>query len=270
VSLSFLFGVTLFGIHWLEKTVTFHPVRSAPGEVWVVPPGAHDVWISTTDGVRLHGWFFENRKQPKLATVIYFHGNGGNITDVGWVGQHLAARGFQVLLFDYRGYGRSEGSIADERQLYLDADAAYDFVTKNARPEDVVLYGQSLGTTAAADVGSRHPCRAIILESGLASASEMATNVLPWFPSPLHFLLNNRFESAAKLNKVKVPVLITHGDPDPVIPTEQGRLLFAAANEPKKLMIFPGAGHNVFGSLGKSYLTMVSDFIQDSVKSDRR
>jgi fermentation-respiration switch protein FrsA (DUF1100 family) len=110
----------------------------------------------------------------------------------------------------------------------------------------------------------------MILESGLASASDMAASVLPWFPRSLHFLLRNRFESAGKLRQVKSPVLITHGDPDPVIPTEQGRLLFAAANEPKKLIIFPGAGHNVFGSLGDIYLTQISEFIQDSMSVQPR
>jgi pimeloyl-ACP methyl ester carboxylesterase len=270
VALLFMLGVSFFGFRWVEKAITFHPVRYVPGEAWVVPDGAHDVWITTADRVRLHGWFFETRVQPKLATVIFFHGNGGNITNVGWVGERLSARGFQVLLFDYRGYGRSDGTIGDERGLYLDADAAYDFVTRNERPENVILYGQSLGTTVAADVGSRRQCGAMILESGLASASDMAASVLPWFPRSLHFLLRNRFESAGKLRQVKSPVLITHGDPDPVIPTEQGRLLFAAANEPKKLIIFPGAGHNVFGSLGDIYLTQISEFIQDSMSVQGR
>ncbi|HZE67930.1 MAG TPA: alpha/beta hydrolase [Pyrinomonadaceae bacterium] len=128
-----------------------------------------------------------------------------------------------------------------------------------------LLYGQSLGTTAVVDLASRRQSNAIILESGLSSASEMAASVLPWFPSSLHFLLRNRFDSLEKLKKVKSPVLITHGDPDPVIPTDQGRQLFAAANEPKRLLIFPGAGHDVFGSVGNSYLDLVATFITAAV-----
>jgi hypothetical protein len=128
-----------------------------------------------------------------------------------------------------------------------------------------VLYGQSLGTAAVADLASRRECAAIILESGPSSASDMAAAALPWLPRKLHFLAKNRFDSARKLSLVHCPVLVTHGDPDPTIPTDQGRALFAAANEPKKLLIFPGAGHNVFGSVGDRYLDTVADFIHSAM-----
>jgi fermentation-respiration switch protein FrsA (DUF1100 family) len=203
-----------------------------------------------------------------LATVIYFHGNGGNITDVGWVGKELAKRGYSVLLFDYRGYGRSEGESIDEHGIYLDADAAYEFATRDAEANMVVLYGQSLGSTAATDLASRRQCGALILESGFSSASDLAASVFPWFPRRLHVILRSQFDSAKKLQQVRCPVLITHGDPDPVIPTDHSRVLFTAANEPKKLLIFPGAGHNVFGSMGDSYLNTVAEFITDSLMKD--
>jgi fermentation-respiration switch protein FrsA (DUF1100 family) len=94
----------------------------------------------------------------------------------------------------------------------------------------------------------------------------MASASLPWLPRWLHFVGRNRFASAEKLRKVHAPVLITHGDPDSVIPTDEGRALFAAANEPKKLMIFPGAGHNVFGSLGDKYLDVLTEFIKANTR----
>jgi fermentation-respiration switch protein FrsA (DUF1100 family) len=265
VSLSFLASVSFFGLRWLEKAVTFHPVRYVPGNDWSTPLGARDVWFTTSDGYRLHGWFFQSNTEPNLATIIYFHGNGGNITNVDWVGKYLASRGFAVLLFDYRGYGRSEGESNDERGIYQDADAAYEFVKGGVSDGSIVLYGQSLGTAAVADLASRRPCGAIILESGLSSASDLAATVFPWFPRRLHVFLRSQFESARKLPNVRCPVLITHGDPDPVIPTNQSRLLYAAASEPKKLIIFPGAGHNVFGSMGNGYLDVVSNFIRDAL-----
>jgi fermentation-respiration switch protein FrsA (DUF1100 family) len=264
VAFLFICGVLLIGLRWFERAVTFHPVRYSSRDDWSTPSGSRDVWFTTVDGFRLHGWFFEPQAQSKLATVIYFHGNGGNITNVGWVGENLAARGFAVLLFDYRGYGRSEGEAADERDIYRDADAAYDFVASNAPDDSMVLYGQSLGTAAVADLASRRHCRAIVLESGFSSAGDVASSIFPWFPRPLRFLFRSQFDSARKLQKVSSPVLITHGDPDPVIPTHQSRLLFAAANEPKKLLIFPGTGHNVFGSMGDAYLDEVSQFIKES------
>jgi fermentation-respiration switch protein FrsA (DUF1100 family) len=264
VAFVFVCVVLFIGLRWFERKVTFHPERYSPREAWSTPSGANDVWFTTADGFRLHGWFFEPEAQSKLATVIYFHGNGGNITNVGWVGENLAARGFAVLLFDYRGYGRSGGEVSDERDIYRDADAAYDFVVSKAPAESMVLYGQSLGTAAVVDLASRRQCSAIILESGFSSAGDVASDLFPWFPRPLRFLFRSQFESARKLRKVTSPVLITHGEPDPVIPTHQSQLLFAAANEPKKLLIFPGTGHNVFGSMGDAYLDIVSQFIRES------
>jgi len=218
--------------------------------------------------LRLHGWFINSQSQPASATVIYFHGNAGNISNVGWVGESLAARGFDVLLVDYRGYGRSEGEITDERDIYADAEAAYNYVVDQRRisPERVILYGHSLGTTAVVDLASRRKCRAIILESGLSSASDMATIRLPWVPAWLHALGKNRFESARKLARVYCPVLVTHGEPDNIVPTEQGRALFSAAREPKRLMIFPGADHSVSGYGGEKYFSEIAKFIQDSLE----
>lgn len=256
----------VFGLRWLEAAMTFHPTRIAAGAV-SRPAGAEDVWITTNDNVRLHGWFFKSDRGPSAATVIYFHGNGGNITNVAWVAESLAARGFDTLLVDYRGYGQSEGESRDELGLYADGDAALGYIvnTRRVDPARVVLYGQSLGTVVATDVAVRHRCGALILESGFSSAASVARHTLPWLPSWLHFIGKNRFESAEKLKRIRVPVLITHGDPDPVLPTEEAQILFAAANDPKKLLIFPGASHNVFGSLGDSYLDQVEQFIRQSV-----
>jgi fermentation-respiration switch protein FrsA (DUF1100 family) len=258
------FGFVL-GLRWLESQMTFHPTRTMSRER---PTTAQDVWLTTSDGVRLHGWLFLAKDAGPKPTVIFFHGNGGNISHVGWVGERLYERGFDVLLIDYRGYGNSDGHSRSETGLYSDGDAAFNYVvdTMKVPPEKIVLYGQSLGTTVATDLASRYRCGAVVLESGLSSASAMASASLPWLPRWLHFVGRNRFASAEKLRKVHAPVLITHGDPDSVIPTDEGRALFAAANEPKKLMIFPGAGHNVFGSLGDKYLDVLTEFIKANTR----
>ena len=271
VAFVFLGSFLFLALRWFEHAVTFHPVRYDDHTGWKQPTGAQDVWLKSTDGVRLHGWLFEAREQPAFVTIIYFHGNGGNISNVGWVGERLSSRGFDVLLLDYRGYGRSEGDVDGETGLYADADAGYEYVTKTRgiHPSNVVLYGQSLGTAVAVDLASRQESAAVILESGFSSASDLAATVLPFLPRRLHFLAKNRFESTRKLASVRCPILIAHGDPDLTIPTEHGRLLFAAANEPKKLLLFPGAEHNVFGSLGDGYLDQVADFVRTAVKRDR-
>jgi fermentation-respiration switch protein FrsA (DUF1100 family) len=244
-----------FALRQFEKTVVFHPEPYAPGPAWRLPERSEDVWIETADSVRLHGWFISSAVRPALATIIYFHGNGGNLSNVGWIGESLAARGFDCLLMDYRGYGRSTGEVSGELDIYADADAAYEYIVnkRGVRPKQLVLYGQSLGTTAATHLASHNPCGALILESGLSSASDMAAAIFPWSPRWLHILGKNRFESARKLQDVSCPVLITHGEPDQTIPTAQGRALYRAAREPKRLLIIPGAGHNVPGFGGDRY-----------------
>ncbi len=259
----------IFALRRFERALTFYPVRYDAGEAWRLPHNSEDVWLKAADGTRLHGWFVRAPVQPAAATIIYFHGNGGNLSGVGWIAGHFTTRGFDVMLFDYRGYGRSEGLAIDERGIFADADTVYDYVVRErgVPPARLVLYGQSLGTTAVADVAARKPCGAIILESGLSSASDMAGVVLPWLPRAFHRLARNRFESARKLAGVKCPILVAHGDMDEVIPIEQGRALYAAAPEPhKRLIIVPGAGHNnlvVIG--GENYLDAVATFIRASV-----
>jgi fermentation-respiration switch protein FrsA (DUF1100 family) len=272
VSLIMISGIFFLGLRKLERIIAFHPEPYQPSAAWATPAGAEDVWFVTTDGQRLHGWFFQPAAKLSQTTVIYFHGNGGNISNIGWVGERLSARGFNVLVFDYRGYGRSEGELEDERGLYADADAAYEYVVKvrGVPANAIVLYGQSLGTAAVADLAGRRQCGAIILESGLSSGSDMASAALPWLPRKLHFLARNRFESARKLSQVHCAVLITHGEPDRTIPTAQGRALFAAANEPRKLLIFPGAGHNVFGNVGDKYLDAIAEFIREAMNPGQR
>jgi len=257
--------VGFFMLRRFETSVTFHPERAPWGGSWSAPRGGEDVWFRAADGSRLHGWFIASETRPAAATVVYLHGNGGNVSYVGWVGEQLAARGFDVLLFDYRGYGRSEGAVSDERGIYEDADAAYDFVVRErgARPESVVLYGQSLGTTAAADVAARRPCGALVLESGLSSAAEMARTILPWLPRFAARATRNKFDTLGKLPRVGCPVLVAHGDRDAVIPVEQGRALHAAAPEPKRLLVVPGAGHNDLTIVGGAkYMDAVADFIK--------
>ncbi|HYE73536.1 MAG TPA: alpha/beta hydrolase, partial [Blastocatellia bacterium] len=216
------------------------------------------------------GWFIR-AKTERVGTVLYCHGNGGNLTNIDGIAQDLAAQGLDVLIFDYRGYGRSEGTIPDENGLYADADAAYDFLInqRGVQPEKLAIYGLSLGTTAAIDVASRRKCGALVVESGLSSASEMADIALPWLPRWLHWVGRNRFESARKIANVKCPVFVAHGTADEVIPTEQGRKLFTAAPEPKKLMIIEGGDHWLSDTVGANYLKTVGAFISDALKAGK-
>jgi len=141
LSVALVLGAAAFvyGLRWLESELTFRPVRAATQEMRA-PQGAADVWFNSADGTRLHGWFFETESRPATATLIFFHGNGGNVSNVAWMGQRFAKRGFNVLLFDYRGYGLSDGVAVNESELYADGDAALAFVIKEKgiRPDQIV------------------------------------------------------------------------------------------------------------------------------------
>ena len=264
--------VGFYMLRRFEASATFQPERAALGGLWRVPAGAEEVWFETADGVRLYGWLFRSASEPAEATVVYYHGNGGNLSYFDWVGQSLAARGFDVLLFDYSGYGRSGGESADERGLYADADAAYDFVTKSRGVEArrVVLYGQSLGTAAAADVASRRECGALVLESGFSSAADMAGEIFPWLPRFVRKLTKNKLDTAGKLARVGCPVMVAHGDRDEVIPARQGHRLFEAAREPKRLAVVEGAGHNDLSIVGgEKYIDSLAQFMRNSVRPEK-
>ncbi|MCI0337706.1 MAG: alpha/beta hydrolase [Acidobacteria bacterium] len=266
IYLPFILLLIFLGLRQIEFMVTYHPLPYIPGPSWTPPANGEDVWINVGGGERVHGWFVRAQTQPAFATVLLCHGNGGNLTYVAWVAEDLSGRNLDVLIFDYRGYGRSEGKITDEWGLFADTEAAYDYLIRErgVKVEKLVLYGESLGTTAAIDVASRRPCGALIVESGLSSASDMGVIALPWLPRWLHRLGKNRFESARKIANVKCPVLVTHGTDDSVIPVEQGRKLFEAAPEPKKVNIVEGGDHNLFGSGGSAYLEQIVGFIREA------
>lgn len=270
IYLPILVALIVYGLRQVEFMVTYHPRPYDAGPEWKLPPNAEDVWISNAAGERLHGWLIHAETRPPLLTVLYCHGNGGIVPDLAAFGAKYAKRGFDTLVFDYRGYGRSEGALTDEWGLYADAEAAYDFLVKerSVKPEQLVVHGQSLGTTVAIDLTARRPAAALIVESGLSSASDMGRVVFPWLPVWLHFLGKNRFESARKIANVKCPVLITHGTADPVIPATQARTLYAAAHEPKQLLIVPGGDHNLFGRAGAEYDKQVTNFVLRAVKRE--
>jgi uncharacterized protein len=266
-------ALLFFVLRRLEFLVTYHPRPYAPGPQWAPPANGEDVWIPSENGARvprlprIHGWFLRARQAPAIGAVLYCHGNGGDLTDVGWVAEALSAQGLDVLIFDYRGYGRSEGKLTDEWGLYADADAAYSYLTRErgVQPERLVLYGLSLGTTAAIDVAARRVCAALVIESGLSSASEMGAVAFPWMPRWLHGLAKNRFDSARKIARVNAPVLIAHGTADAIVPVEQGRRLYESARQPKQLLLIEGGDHNLTGAGGAPYLDSIATFIRGAI-----
>ena len=229
-----------------EERLIFHPRKYDGSNAWR-PSGSdcQDVTFQAADGTRLHAWYFEH-PDPQVH-LLYCHGNGGNITGRLGVARQLVKRGASVFLFDYRGYGRSEGSPTEQGVLE-DARAARSELAQRAGIDEaeIVLLGRSLGGGVAVDLAAKEGARGLILESTFTDLPDVASVRFPFFPA--RWLLRTRFDSIGKLPTYKGPLLQYHGSDDRIVPIELGRRLFAAANgvegEEKEFFVMEGGDHN--------------------------
>jgi fermentation-respiration switch protein FrsA (DUF1100 family) len=226
-----------------EKKFIYFPSKYPAGNWEAAGLGlaVENVYFTTSDGVQLHGWLV--RHPQAVATLLWCHGNAGNISDRLDNLWRLAQLPIHVFLFDYRGYGRSQGS-PDEEGLYLDAEAAYDALV--SRPEidssRIFLFGRSLGGAVAAELALRRPAAGLILESTFTSARDMAWKTFR--PFPVHWIIKSRFDTLDKIRRIRLPLLLLHGTQDDIVPFKMGQRLFEAASEPKQFYPIRGAGHN--------------------------
>jgi len=217
-----------------------------------------DHWFQAEDGTRLHAWFVE-AKSP-VGVLLYFHGNAGNLAHRSEKIRRLRNVGFSAFIIDYRGYGRSEGSPAEDG-AYQDARAAYDYLVSlpGIDSSSIIVHGTSLGGAIAVDLAVNRPVKAMILESTFSSAADVASIAYPFLPA--RFLMRTRFDSESKLPSTQIPLLFIHGSDDSIIPIRLGRKLFEAASEPKEFHVIPGADHNdVFVVGGERYTALIRDF----------
>ena len=230
-----------------------------PGELGLA---YRDVAIETEDGERLHGWWVPSASSP-LGHVLLFHGNAGNVCDRLLHAELLVASGFDVLLFDYRGYGRSSGKPS-EQGTYHDARAALAALADQPGVEGsrVVYVGESLGAAVALALAIERPPRALVLQSAFASVREMARVHYPFIPAAL---VPDAYPSLRLIRRLEAPLLVLHGERDEVVPPSQGRALFEAAPEPKRLRLFPGIAHNDLVALaGPAYAGEISSWVKGS------
>lgn len=200
-----------------------------------------DVWIEAVDGVRVFGWFVEAPKAP--AVLLWCHGNAGNIVHRLDNVHRLHDVGLSTFLFDYRGYGKSEGSPS-EPGLYKDAQAAYTYLTQTRRipAQRLVLFGRSLGAAVAAHLASTRPAAGLVLESAFPSIAAIAR--AHTFGLPSDWLMEAEYDLEETLQAVSIPLLVIHGDRDTIAPFALGQRVFEAAREPKIWYPVRGAGHN--------------------------
>ena len=224
-----------------------------------------DVRLTTTDGERLHGWFVPH--PSARATLLFAHGNAGNISHRLDSIRLFHDLGLAVLIFDYRGYGLSSGTTT-EQGTYRDADAAWHYLVdeRGISPAAIVLFGRSLGAAVIADLAVRTRPGAVILESAFTSVPDMAARLYPWLP--VRWLASYRYDNAEKVRKFTAPVMVIHSRDDEIIPFGQGEQLFAAANEPKQFLELDGGHNDGFHVSRKVYGPAVEAFIGESLASD--
>lgn len=224
-----------------QRTIMYAPARTIESPQTYGLQDFSVLTLQDEDGTHIQAWY--HKAASNHPTLLFFHGNGGNLRFEIYLFKALAQYGFGVLAPDYRGYGASEGSPS-ETGIYQDARATIHYAENTlAIPKDeIILYGESLGTGVVVQMATELPAAAVVLQSPYTSIEVIAKMRYPWLP--VHFLLEDRFDSLSKIAGIHMPLLWMHGGQDTIVPYSEGKTLFAAANSPKEAIYFPDKGHN--------------------------
>ena len=231
-----------------------------PGDFdYRLPKNAQELFIDTSDGETINAILF---KAPSAkGVVVYFHGNAGSLSSWQFVSDDIVPLGYDILIIDYRGYGKSTGNIS-EKGLYLDAEASFDRLKSLGYEEGrIVVYGRSLGTGVAFNLVGERKAGGLIIESPFTNMPDL---VSAFFPIPLPgFIISIKFENMEKAPKVAIPTLVLHGDSDELIPFSQGRRIFEALKVKEKTMaVIKGGGHNDLSQFPE-YHRAVKNFLDE-------
>ena len=217
------------------------------------------MYVATKDGVKINGWFIPYNNATY--TLLFSHGNAGNIAHRLDKIVMLHKMGLNIFIFDYRGYGNSQGKPS-EKGLYLDAETAYGYLldTRNIAPEHIILYGESLGTAVAVNLARNVAVKGLILEGSFSSGKDMGRVLYPFIP---RIFLPNIFDSWGKIKKIPAPKLFLHSTEDEIIPVVLARKLFSHAVEPKYLTELRGSHNNAFIESQEQYLSAIKAFVNN-------
>jgi fermentation-respiration switch protein FrsA (DUF1100 family) len=258
-----LYLLAAAAIWYAQTTVLYHPRKNldvTPADLGLT----FEPVRLTLNGDRLAGWWVPS-KIPNAPTLLYLHGNAGNMSANADQVQRLAGTGLNIFIFDYRGYGESTGGPPRERLVYQDAERAWTYLVRERRiePSHVVIYGHSMGGAVAIDLASRHPdAGGLITESTFPSVVDAADGtVFAWLP--LRVIVTERFDAASRIHFIRVPKLILHGDADRMIPVRLARRLYDAAADPKQLAVIAGGGHEDSAEINAAaYFAAVNGFLR--------
>ena len=241
---SILLMSVFFLVKFLENTSVFFPGKGISITPKQMGLSYEDLYLTTSDGIKINAWLVKSSNQA--STIIFAHGNAGTMGERLMKIKFWHDLGLNILIFDYRGYGRSQGHPT-ESGIYLDAQAAYDYLQTRSDIDHnrIIAYGASLGGTVMVDLAAKRKLAALMVESSLTSAKDMAHRIYPFLPS---FMMSIKFDSFSKIDKITVPKLFLHSKEDHTVPFSMGQALYEKAASPKKFLLIYG-GHNDGGSI---------------------
>ncbi len=260
VSLGLVAGALALLVRGLADRVIFQPSSGMDVRPEQLGLDAEELYLRTDDGVRVHAFWLPAPGADRA--ILFLHGNAGNASHRLPNAGELVRLRAHVLLLDYRGYGKSQGSPS-QAGVYSDARAGLEHIAQARAlpPERTILFGRSLGAAVAVDLAQDQPLAGVILESAWSSLADVAGHAL-WLP--VGRLLGGMFDSAAKISRVRAPLLFFHGDRDRTVPIELGRRLYAAAPDPKAFWVIRAAGHNDTTLIGgRAYFERFQRFLDE-------
>jgi len=268
-----LFLAAVYGLIAIAAFVAQRKLMYFPDSTRVAPSnfaltGVEERVLAAPDGTRLIAWYA--RARPGRPTLLYFHGNAGNLANRSERVRKYTVRGIGVFMLSYRGYSGSTGRPS-ERANVADAKLAYEALRKEGvAPEDIILYGESLGSGVAVQLAAEKPVGGLILDAPYTSIVDVAAGAYPFLP--VRGFMFDRYETMRYLADVHAPLLVIHGEDDEIIPVAMGRAVYAAANGPKELVTFPGAGHSdhhLYGS-GEEVFRWIDNLSSAPARSEKQ
>ncbi len=267
---TFLFLIVVFFLFFLfmkffQKNNIFFPVAELAATPKYFNLAYKDIYLETEDKVKLNGWFIPYNDAH--LTLLFFHGNGGNISHRLHKVSQLQKLCLNIFLIDYRGYGKSQGKPSVSG-IYKDAQAWLDYLTneKKIKANNIVLYGESLGTSLAVHLAANHKVGGVILEGAFSSGRDMAKIIYPFIPG---IFLPNIFKNSEQIIKVKEPKLFIHSKVDEIVPLALARKLYNLAPEPKEFIEIIGGHNTAYIDAEEEYLASLVDFLQKINKNKK-
>ncbi len=243
-------------LYFAQRALMYFPDRTQTPPAAAGLRAAETVLLDTPDGERIVAWHVPPQGERPL--VLYLHGNGGSLSDRAERFRTLTADGTGLVAIDYRGYGGSSGRPT-EAGLVIDAETAYAFAAARYPMQRIAIWGESLGTGVAVALAAERPAGRLVLEAPFTSTVDLAARQYPIVP--VRWLMKDQFRSDLRIAKVQAPLLILHGERDPVVPIAYGERLFALAHEPKRMVRFPEGEHENLDRYGA--LPVVKAFLEE-------